>query len=518
MRSMGQTWSMLIEQHCGTHTDSASTCQFLSQSKRFARLLHKKRQTLPAPPPSSSSSSWQPQAEPRISPSAFLRCFRRCRRPPQPPPPAAFQPLYLLPARPPLLEIGRKKPTPPPLCRSIGPISSSLTERTQQQQQEEEISFTDPEAALVEALLGIQGRGCAASPQQLQHSLLFIFRGSKSDDQLLSNSSDLTLCTFLQEVERAVQTLETLKGVPDPTSSSLIEGCWQLIFTTRPGTASPIQRTFVGVDFFKIFQEVYLRTDDPRVSNIVMFSDAIGELKVEAAATVEDGKRILFRFDRAAFSFKFLPFKVPYPVPFRLLGDEAKGWLDTTYLSHTGNIRISRGNKGTTFVLQKKTEPRQRLLSAISSGTGVEEVIDELIALNKKEIEGDHLGTLEGEWQLLWASQSEDKSWSSIVADGLKGLQPDVSLQIIKEDGKLENVVVPVLGLTVRASGTLIKGSDRNTYSVTMNEGSAQFGALKLPLNAEKKFDMEIVYIDNKIRVTRGDMGTLVHLRIDTKN
>ncbi|OAY83119.1 putative plastid-lipid-associated protein 12, chloroplastic [Ananas comosus] len=401
--------------------------------------------------------------------------------------------------------LGRKKPPPPPpLCRLIGPISSSLTERAQQQQQEEEISFTDPEAALVEALLGIQGRGRAASPQQLQAlSPLYI------------PGIEITWPRFhdfrYYEVERAVQTLETLKGVPDPTSSSLIEGCWQLIFTTRPGTASPIQRTFVGVDFFKIFQEVYLRTDDPRVSNIVMFSDAIGELKVEAAATVEDGKRILFRFDRAAFSFKFLPFKVPYPVPFRLLGDEAKGWLDTTYLSHTGNIRISRGNKGTTFVLQKKTEPRQRLLSAISSGTGVEEVIDELIALNRKEIEGDHLGTLEGEWQLLWASQSEDESWSSIAANGLKGLQPDVSLQIIKEDGKLENVVVPILGLTVRASGTLIKGSDRNTYSVTMNEGSAQFGALKLPLNAEKKFDMEIVYIDNKIRVTRGDTGTLCH-------
>lgn len=117
------------------------------------------------------------------------------------------------------------------------------------------------------------------------------------------------------------------------------------MFTTRPGTASPIQRTFVGVDLFSVFQEVYLRTDDPHVSNIVKFSDSIGELKVEAAASIKDGKRILFRFDRAAFSLKFLPFKVPYPVPFRLLGDEAKGWLDTTYLSPSGNLRISRGNK-----------------------------------------------------------------------------------------------------------------------------------------------------------------------------
>lgn len=66
---------------------------------------------------------------------------------------------------------------------------------------------------------------------------------------------------------------------------------------------------------------------------------------MQAVASIEDGKRILFRFDRAAFTFKFLPFKVPYPVPFRLLGDEAKGWLDTTYLSRSGNLRISRGNK-----------------------------------------------------------------------------------------------------------------------------------------------------------------------------
>ena len=34
--------------------------------------------------------------------------------------------------------------------------------------------------------------------------------------------------------------------------------------------------------------------------------------------------RIDFQFDRAAFTFRFLPFKVPYPVPFKLLGDETK--------------------------------------------------------------------------------------------------------------------------------------------------------------------------------------------------
>lgn len=34
--------------------------------------------------------------------------------------------------------------------------------------------------------------------------------------------------------------------------------------------------------------------------------------------------RIDFQFDTAAFEFKALPFKIPYPVPFKLLGDETK--------------------------------------------------------------------------------------------------------------------------------------------------------------------------------------------------
>uniref|UniRef100_A0A0D9WYN8 Plastid lipid-associated protein/fibrillin conserved domain-containing protein n=1 Tax=Leersia perrieri TaxID=77586 RepID=A0A0D9WYN8_9ORYZ len=308
------------------------------------------------------------------------------------------------------------------------------------------------------------------------------------------------------EVESAVQALEALEGLPDPTNSSLIEGSWQLIFTTRPGSASPIQRTFVGVDSFKIFQEVYLRTDDPRVVNVVRFSESIGELKVEAEATIEDGKRILFRFDRAAFNFKFLPFKVPYPVPFRLLGDEAKGWLDTTYLSRTGNIRISRGNKGTTFVLQKSADQRQMLLSAISAGTGVKEAIDDL-ASSRQGIEAD-LNTLAGEWQLLWSSETEGESWSSVASAGLKGVQ------IMKEDGQVKNLVKPLPGVNFNASGNICKNRDGNNFNLSINEGAIQAGGLQFPLDARGEFVMEILYIDNKIRISNVNQHKLVHLRI----
>ncbi|KAL8545183.1 hypothetical protein ACS0TY_005395 [Phlomoides rotata] len=279
--------------------------------------------------------------------------------------------------------------------------------------------FLQQEKALLNALIGIQGRGRSTSTSQLQ------------------------------EVERAVQTLEDLEGIPEPTGSSLIEGCWQLMFTTRPATASPIQRTFVGVDSFSVFQEVHLRTDHPRVSNIVNFSNGNVELKVEAVASIKDGKRILFQFDRAAFSFTFLPFKVPYPVPFRLLGDEAKGWLDTTYLSPSGNIRISRGNKGTTFVLQKETEPRQMLLSVISKGGEVRKAIDEFVEANQSKSKAE-LELVEGEWLTIWSSQEVTESWIENAAKGLMGKQ------IVRASGGIKFLVDILFGVKFSMTGKYV--------------------------------------------------------------
>ncbi|KAM3693055.1 hypothetical protein ACJW31_08G136400 [Castanea mollissima] len=317
------------------------------------------------------------------------------------------------------------------------------------------VSFNEPENQLIEALIGIQGRGRSASPQQL---------------------SDVT---------RAVQVLEGLDGVPDPTNSSLIEGRWQLMFTTRPGTASPIQRTFVGVDFFSVFQEVYLRTNDPRVSNIVRFSDAIGELKVEAAASIKD-------------------------VPFRLLGDEAKGWLDTTYLSPSGDLRISRGNKGTTFVLQKKTEPRQRLLSTISTGKGVREAIDEFISSNQN-LTGDETELQEGEWQMIWSSQVETDSWLENAGNGLMGIQ------IIKKNGQIKFLVDILLGIKFSMTGRFVRsGNSNSTYEITMDDAAIIGGQFGYPVEMESKFNLELLYSDDKIRITRGYNNIVfVHLRMD---
>lgn len=49
-------------------------------------------------------------------------------------------------------------------------------------------------------------------------------------------------------------------------------------------------------------------------------------------------------------------------------GFVAQGWLDITYLSPDGCFRLSRGNKGTLFVLVRDDPSTDRLLAAIASG------------------------------------------------------------------------------------------------------------------------------------------------------
>ena len=187
----------------------------------------------------------------------------------------------------------------------------------------------------------------------------------------------------------ALSALEADGGVANPVDSPLIEGEWRLLYTSKskfdpsnplgarvdgsaPGleqlfrtlfgktvadgaaqvvaSSSPIQRTITSNDAFTVLQNVRLSGPDPVVDQVVRFGDA-GELLLRASASTPavSRQRIDFAFEMGEFSFKALPFRIPYPVPFALLGDEAKGWLDTRYLSE--RVRVSVGNKGTTFVL-----------------------------------------------------------------------------------------------------------------------------------------------------------------------
>lgn len=123
-----------------------------------------------------------------------------------------------------------------------------------------------------------------------------------------------------------------------PATSPLLEGRWRLLFTTRPGTASPIQRTFTAVDSFAggansqlegitpgascfgcalgvgprlppargrfhnlhhpphimppaapaVYQDIELAGEEvPRVCQVVDFGSSVGFLRVEAEASTD---------------------------------------------------------------------------------------------------------------------------------------------------------------------------------------------------------------------------------------
>lgn len=233
--------------------------------------------------------------------------------------------------------------------------------------------------------------------RRLQHSAISSLKENEVDvaeSQLrraLENVSGRGRTASLEvqrEIEQLIGTLEQA-GLSQKRDDNVLEGVWRLLYTSTPGnTASPIQRSLTGFDGVSIFQVIDLKRPSflgdglPTVSNTVVFGEGQSRLRVTALAStlsrplveprVGDGnifglypfgrsaskpprspqERIDFAFQEAQFEFSQpFPFSIPYPVPFKALGDEAKGFIDNTYYS--SSFRISRGNKGTIFLLER---------------------------------------------------------------------------------------------------------------------------------------------------------------------
>ena len=187
------------------------------------------------------------------------------------------------------------------------------------------------------------------------------------------------------DADQLISSLISAGGIDDPALSPVIEGDWTLLQTsssefdlrnplgrrvdgTSPGlegaiaaitggeavqvaSSSPIQRAITQA--FSVVQTIRLTGSQPRVVQIV--NTPLGPLTLGAKARVDASQpqRISFMFDEGYLQLAPpASLRVPYPVPFKLLGKEAEGYLDTLYLSE--RLRISRGNKGTTFVLARE--------------------------------------------------------------------------------------------------------------------------------------------------------------------
>ena len=217
--------------------------------------------------------------------------------------------------------------------------------------------------------------GFSASPSSLPPATVAL------EDALLELCVSRAAPTAIAD---AVAACEAAGGLTDaPARSPLIEGAWELLHTSKsefdptnplgrrldgssPGlegfiakvtggdtaaaaSSSPIQRAVT--DAFKVTQTLTrLESGSGRVEQLV--STPLGELHLNAAARPDaaDGRRVRFGFDEGYFLTEG-GLRLPYPVPFKLLGKEAEGYLDTSFLGE--RLRVSTGNKGTTFVLRR---------------------------------------------------------------------------------------------------------------------------------------------------------------------
>jgi len=145
------------------------------------------------------------------------------------------------------------------------------------------------------------------------------------------------------------------EGAKDSTPATSSEAA-----ARASASSSPVQRLVTRL--FPSFQVI----DDERVDTVVNLA-GIGTLRLSAKAEpLETGGRLNFTFDGGFFQFG--PVRVPYPVPFQLLGDEAKGWIETTYCSE--RLRVSRGNKGTVFILKKQRPLDVLILPGLGNDSG----------------------------------------------------------------------------------------------------------------------------------------------------
>jgi len=388
----------------------------------------------------------------------------------------------------------------------------------------------------------------------------------------------------------AVATLEADGGTPARarTADPRLYGRWSLLFTSNAArTASPIQRSFTGSDAVAISQEI-----EPAVVNQasgqlvvpvsvtnVVEAAALGTLRVRARAataaapipgftpragagipllgksssarpTQGPGTRLDFAFQSAAFYWRAgvpLP-SLPYPVPFSLfeklggpLADEVKGWLDVTYLSPDGAFRLSRGNKGTLFVLARPDVPGAAAqLAGARAGrldaSAVLSLATTLAASGAGVPDPARSPLAAGRWRLVWSEQAADANpLQAALADKVNNWQV-VGLGEVGEG--VENVVnlLPGGAVQVVALGVCAPASPtRTSIDITGVEIRFLGGLLRLPLSSNKKSDkaptglrsarpttargagfIDWLFLSPSLRVTRGSKGSLfVHVRDD---
>ncbi|CAN6298104.1 unnamed protein product [Urochloa humidicola] len=145
-----------------------------------------------------------------------------------------------------------------------------------------------------------------------------------------------------ERVEEIVQQLEAVNQVKEPLKSDLLNGKWELLYTTSTSILQP-QRPKYLRPFGKIYQAI--NADTLRAQNMETWPYFN---QVTANLVPLNLRRVAVKFDYFKI-FSLIPIKAP---------GSGKGELEITYLDE--ELRVSRGDKGNLFVL-KMIDPTYRV-------------------------------------------------------------------------------------------------------------------------------------------------------------
>ncbi|KAL6637690.1 hypothetical protein ACP70R_025262 [Stipagrostis hirtigluma subsp. patula] len=143
-------------------------------------------------------------------------------------------------------------------------------------------------------------------------------------------------------IEQIVRQLEAVNQVKEPLKSDLLNGKWELLYTTSTTILQPQRPKFLR-PFGKIYQAI--NTDTLRAQNMETWPYFN---QVTANLVPLSSKRVAVKFDYFKI-FSLIRIKSP---------GSGKGELEITYLDE--ELRVSRGDKGNLFVL-KMVDPTYRV-------------------------------------------------------------------------------------------------------------------------------------------------------------
>jgi len=143
-------------------------------------------------------------------------------------------------------------------------------------------------------------------------------------------------------VEQIAQQLEEVNPAKEPLKSELLNGKWELLYTTSTSILQP-QRPKLLRPYGTIYQAI--NTDTLRAQNMETLPYFN---QVTANLVPLNSRRVAVQFDYFKI-FSLIQIKAP---------GSGKGELEITYLDE--ELRVSRGDKGNLFVL-KMVDPTYRV-------------------------------------------------------------------------------------------------------------------------------------------------------------